>query len=257
MYGDNVARSHVRGDGWHTRHDVFKWAIIQLADVRQYKLHVESANMFLPFIRQRDDFMSKRARKRRGLIPDLFDVQRNVTMDVKKFSWGDHYRPIRFYNATSCRAVERRSEAVDGEYRKKAVKIDRKFNGCQGTGPGPVEHHLIQYGVVEGLAIAHGEGSKTVLALVDMMTERGATRRYRDLGYGSAKSALPTIKQHILMRLGIEAIRGCARLTLTNLASILAGGESTKAQAARRSFARQKYTSKEDFYWAAHCRFER
>ena len=258
MYGDNVARSHVRGDGWRTRHDAFKWAIIQLADWCQYKLHVEPANMFLPFIRQRDDFMAKRARKRQGLIPDLFDVQRNVMMDVKGFSWGDHYRPIRFYKARRCRAVERRSEAVDGEYRKKAVKIDREYNDWQGTGPGPVEHHLIQYGVVEGLAIgAHGEGSDTLMALVDRMAERGATRRYRDLGYGSAKSAWPMIKQHILMRLGVEAIRGCARLKLTNLASILAGGESTKAQAARRSCARQKYSSKEDFYWSAHCRFER
>ena len=68
---------------------------------------------------------------------------------------------------------------------------------------------------------------------------------------------MSTIKQHIPMRLGIEAIRGCARLRLTNLGSILAGEESTKAQAARRSGARQKYSNKEDFYWAAHCRFER
>ena len=32
VYGDNIARSHVCGDGWRTRHDSFKWSVVDVAD---------------------------------------------------------------------------------------------------------------------------------------------------------------------------------------------------------------------------------
>ena len=87
--GDNVARSHVRGDGWRTRHDGLKWALVGQADWCQYKLHVEPPNIFLPYIRQKERFMSRvTVRKRQGLVPDLLDSKRNVLMDIKGVTWG-------------------------------------------------------------------------------------------------------------------------------------------------------------------------
>ena len=140
---------------------------------------------------------------------------------------------------------------------KKAAKIDDKYNAWIAPGPGPVESRLRQYGRVEGLAIgAHGEGSKDLLKLIDRMAERGAVRRHRDLGYVSAGKAFSAVKKHLYLVLGIEAVRGAARLTLTNLGSILAGPASTKAATARRRNARLKYRQAVDFYWAAHCHFD-
>ena len=54
-------------------------------------------------------------------------------------------------------------------------------------------------------------------------------------------NGLSAVKKHLYLVLGIEAVRGAARLTLTNLGSILAGPASTKAATARRRNARLKY----------------
>ena len=88
------------------------------------------------------------------------------------------------------------------------------------------------------------------------MAVRGASRRHRDLGYASAGKAFSAVKKHLYLVLGTEAVRGAARLTLTNLVSILAGPASTKAASARRRNARLKYREAVDFYWEAHCHFE-
>ena len=257
-YGDNVARSHVRGDGWRTRHDALKWAIVGQADWCQYKLHVEPPNVFLPYIRQRETFMSNvKQRNRQGLVPDLLDMDRNVLMDVKGVTWGNYYRPIRFHKARTCRAVMYRSRAVHKDYQRKAAKIDVEYNEWRGPGPGPVQHKLQQFGRVEGLvAGVHGEGSKDLLELLNKIAERGAACRYRQMGFASAKAAFSTVKKQVYMVVGIEAIRGSARLTLTNLASILAGSTSNKAAATRRSAARMHYTQQVDTYWSTHCHFD-
>ena len=154
--------------------------------------------------------------------------------------------------------MKRRAERVHEEYRKKAVKVDTKYNGWNQPGPGPVESRLLQYGRVEGLAIgAHGEGSQDLLKLIDRMAERGAQRRHRLLGYSTAKKAFGPVKHQLYMVLGIEAVRGMARLTLTNLGSILAGPSSNKAAVTRRRNAQLKYRQAVDFYWAAHCHYDK
>ena len=256
--GDDVRRSHVRGDGWRTRHDSLKWAIVSQADYCQYKLHVEPDNIFLPFIRQRQSFMAENVvRKRQGLVPDLYDVDHNTLMDIKGFSWGSLYRPIRFHRARVCGAVNKRAQEVHTEYDKKARKIDVQYNAWLGPEPGPVERKLAQFGRVEGLAVGvHGEGSDDLLKLLDRISERGAVRRFHQLGFSSAKRALPVIKRYTTMVVGIEALRGTARLTLTNLSSILAGSTSARMAASRRRAARMRYTAMGDMYWAAHCHFD-
>ena len=143
--------------------------------------------------------------------------------------------------------------------KKVANKIDSKYyNGWEGLRPGPMERSLRGCGHVKGLAIrAHGEGSKDLLKLINRMAERGAVRRHHAFGYVSVSKAFGQIKKHLYMVISIEAVRGAARLTLTNFGSILAGQTSTKAAATRRRNTRLKYREDVDFYWAAHCHFEK
>ena len=97
-----VAAAMLAGDGWRTRHDFIKWLIAQQASWAMYHMRVETNNLFLPWINQRDDFMrDQKARKRQGLILDFQDVQRQVIMDVK----GCSYCPTR-YNTTHFRDVK-------------------------------------------------------------------------------------------------------------------------------------------------------
>ena len=76
------------------------------------------------------------------------------------------------------------------------------------------------------------------------------------MGYASAGKAFGVVRKHLYMVLGVEVVKGVARLTMTNLGSILAGPASTKAVSARRRNARLKYREVVDFYWSAHCHFE-
>ena len=133
---------------------------MDVADWCNYKLIVEPANLFLPYIRQKDNFLSLKGRQRQGLIPDLLDVHRNTLLDVKGFTWGNLYRPIRFKQARTCGAVAMRAEQVHRDYLHKATTIDLKYNSWTRPDPGPVRSALLRYGRVEGLAVgAHGEGS--------------------------------------------------------------------------------------------------
>ena len=67
VYGNNVMRSQVYGgDGWCTRHDVFKWDLIE--QEASWCQHVEPTNLFVPHITQQEGFMRQiedsRQRKR-------------------------------------------------------------------------------------------------------------------------------------------------------------------------------------------------
>ena len=193
-------------------------------------------------------------------MPDFLDMKRNVLLDVKTFSWGKkYYRPKLFRKAKRCRGARLRQQEVDADYRRAALKIDDNYNAWdRHRGPGPVQNALMRYGTVEGLAVgAFGEGSPHVLDLISRMAERGATRRFKEMGYAKASQARSVIKQHISLVLGVEAIRGVARLLLTNLASILTGPSSGRAVASRRANGKAKYTSQVDLYWASHCHFDK
>ena len=58
------------------------------------------------------------------------------------------------------------------------------------------------------------------------------------------------------LSLGVEAVRGMARLRIANLAAALAGSTSTKAAAARRARAKNLYDEQMNAYWARHCYFD-
>ena len=179
-------------------------------------------------------------------------------MDVKTFSWGDYYRPKRFHKGKTCRGARLRQQQVHVEYQRKAKNIDIKYNEWDSQrGPGPVVNALKQYGTVEGLAVgAFGEGSPAVMDLIARLAERGASRRFREMGYSKAAQVRGPIKQHIYMVLGVEAMRGVGRLLLANLSSILAGPTSGKAASSRRTNTKVRYESQTDLYWASHCHFD-
>ena len=150
-----------------------------------------------------------------------------------------------------------RAEQVNRDYLRKAVTIDRKYNSWGRPDPGPVRSALLRFGRVEGLAVgAHGEGSMDLIKLLERIAARGADRRFRDLGFNSALQAKSTVKKQVFMTVGIEAMRGMARLRLNNLGSALAGPVSCKAASARRAKSRSKHRDHNDCYWAAHCHFD-
>ena len=256
--GDNVARAMMPGDGWRTRHDAFKWLLHQQTTWCMYQTRVEPNNLFLAWIKQEDLFRrQEKARKRQGMVPDFLDVGRHVLMDVKGCSFGPtRYGWRQFYRAEKCGGVLQRQEAVHQEAVRKAKNIDINYNDWDkhSLTPGPMTQRLQDFGRVEGLVVgAHGEGSPDLLKFIGRLAKWGATTRFRTMGFKNARAAKSTVLGQLYVSLGVEAIRGMARLRIANLGAVLAGKVSTKAATARRTRASQFYYEQNQAYWARMC----
>ena len=107
----------------------------------------------------------------------------------------------------------------------------------------------MSYGRCEGLVVgAHGECSSDVEDLIDRMVQRGAQRRFREMGFSSAQTAKSTVLAQVRLSIGIEAIRGMARVRLMNLDTILAGQSSARAAIHRRFNASARACEQRDAY---------
>ena len=86
--------------------------------------------------------------------------------------------------------------------------------------------------------------------MIRRMAKRGAQRRYREMGFESAREAKSTVLAQVRLRIGVEAIRGVARVRLANLGIILAGHTSAQACATRRVNASARAREQRDAYSA-------
>ena len=261
VYGDNVGAAMLPGDGWRTRHDALKWLIVQQASWAMYQVRVEPNNIFLPWIQQKEVFLREhKARKRQGMVPDFLDVKRQALLDVKGCSFcKTRYTAARFHNAKTCDAVLMRQMEVHKEALRKAAKVDVMYNGWDKHSrvPGPMAQRLMDFGRVEGLVVgAHGEGSPDLMKFITRIANRAAETRFRVMGFNSARSARSTVLNQIYLSIGIEAVRGMARLRIANLGAALAGSTSTKAAAARRNRARHFYYEQCQAYFVRQCYYD-
>ena len=242
-YGDVLCSAPLDKGQWTVRHDQFKWTLAKQCLWACYDVGVEVAHLFLPVINQKQSFLKKeKQRQRQGLVPDMIDVERQRLMDVKTMSFNpSRYSSARFHNGKRVGAAEFRADVVNRECVNKAKVVDEKYNGVDFavSGPGPVLRRLQAYGRVEGLTVgAHGESSPDLDTLIKRIADKGAMSRYRVLGFESPLDARSTVINQIYMTLGIEAIRGVARLRVANLSTALAGSRSRKAAKARRQAAK-------------------
>ena len=258
-FGDNVTNAVLKGDTWRIRHDGFKWAIAQQASWCRFMLDTEPLNKFLPFIQNRDSFLSKRERQRQGMVPDFLDIDRQVLMDVKTMSFGSKYSSARFRHAKRCDAVRLRADAVHKSMHAKAKRLDTAFNDwnpSSGT-PGPVQQRLQGFGRIMGLAVgAHGEFSKDLHFFIKRMAKQGAQSRFRDMGFNSSSEACGAVKQQVLLALGIEAVKGMARMRVSRLGIILGGNVSSKDKARRQAAAKKFFEQQADAYASRHCFYD-
>ena len=86
---------------------------------------------------------------------------------------------------------------------------------------GPVESALDQYGRVRGLVVgAFGEISTDRDALIRDIGALGAARGWREMGAISVVEARAVLTARARRCIGIEAVRGHARLKIDRLASL-------------------------------------
>ena len=103
---------------------------------------------------------------------------------------------------------------------------------------------------------AHGEFSPDLLHLVEKLAEQGAQSRHRDMGFDSPKAASAAVKQQVFLSLGVEAVRGMARMRIDKLGAALAGNTSTNNGTTRRQRGKQTFRQQTEAYERRHCFFD-
>ena len=110
---------------------------------------------------------------------------------------------------------------------------------------------------MEGFVIgAHGECNQALQDFIKRVADQGALSRFREMGFKSPLAARSTVLSQIYLSLGIEAIRGVARMRVANLALALAGSKSRKAAAKRRLAAKALFAEQSLAYWHRHRYFD-
>lgn len=76
---------------------------------------------------------------------------------------------------------------------------------------------------------AHGECSQSLLDFLKIVADQGALARFRIMGFKSPLEARSTVLNQIYMAIGVETIRGIARVRVANHSLALAGSSAKTA----------------------------
>ena len=136
------------------------------------------------------------------------------------------------------RAVDRRSDLLQGEYIKKARTTDQRYGGAVEGEVGRCEAKLLSYGRVRGLVVGGwGELNTDFKELVEAIAQSRHKLLENQAGGRTRKSdrqQLATIKSHTRQQLSRVCVQAQARLLIDRLEG-LGAGEAAR----RRARARQ------------------
>ena len=237
-YGDELAAAITFAEGHFAKfqHDPVLYALYDYA--RTYGstfAKLEDADFFGSVLRNGPVARSPDAlARKRVLTPDL-RVHLNQAMWLVEMKTV-HYGPSRYtrWPADFNHAVERRAALVPVERLKDIIDTDRTvFNTPQGV-EGPLQQRLRTAskgftGIATG---AFGEWSQSLVDLIKIFAEMGASKWMDRLGAPSPEQARSTLMRLMRGQLGMRVARGHARLIIERARAV--GGGSAEA----RGFAR-------------------
>ena len=239
-YGCALTTARLPGDGWRTQHDALKWRIHADLSEMHVRVRTEVYGLFAALLpaAARHQLDGEPVRKRQGLVPDFLvyasweGPEQPCLMELKTLHYG---RSTYTGDAGRCAAVGRRARALPGEYAGKARGLDRQFCGTVDGEAGPVERHLMSFGVVRGLVFgAWGEASPDTELLLSHVAATGAERHWRSMGCPDPLQARGALAWLLRRRWGMTALRENARLKLERLEFV---GRGVAAAVARRAAA--------------------
>ena len=241
-HGNSLTSARLPGDHFRTRHDAVKWTIDYLVTSMGGSCTTEVYGLFAALLSQAARNVTEREwteRQRQGILPDfLLDCPPiRQLAELKSISMSRTW-----YGRAStvpCHAVRARAEKIPGEYRRKAVSLDQRFNNTPPGVVGPVEARLNELGPTIGsLAFGmHGEVSPDLHQLVHTLASLGAEKHYRTMLASSPAHAKGALVWHVRRHLGGAILRANADLLLGRLGAVGGGlGAATiRRQRARRA----------------------
>ena len=143
--------------------------------------------------------------------------------------------PTRYPSVAGAKAVDRRSNLLQGEYKKKARDADKQYVGTAEGSVGPVENKLLQYGDLQGLVVgAFGEGSQDLHTLVQTIAEAKVKSLGLARGRQGTEAELGIVVGQVRRMLSTTSVRAQAQCLLARMSQV---GEGVGQAAKRRRWA--------------------
>lgn len=176
----------------------------------------------------------------KGLVPDFrlktansTDATRYQLAELKIISCCDAwYAPSAGGNT---RSVEKRSNGLPADYRRKARNADKESREIKGDARGPVEQKLEEYGDLLGLVFgAWGEASEGIHSLIQTLSLPRLNSLLRPRGKAASNQELAHITSQIRRRLSQVVIKSQVDCRLSRLHQI---GSGSRGMIKRREWA--------------------
>ena len=123
LYGDKVMAAQLPGDTWRIRHDTIKIELNRLMLWCSMRSTCEVFGLFSHLIPQEGLNRLERGRARQGIVPDfLIELQSQTGGKVSRLAELKVINccPTRYSPRDKTKAVNRRANLLQGEYKKKA-----------------------------------------------------------------------------------------------------------------------------------------
>ena len=154
--------------------------------------------------------------------------------ELKSISAG----PTRYPRGNRDKGADRRARLLQGEYRKKAVDVDRDVLGTRPGDTGPVQRRLESYGPLISLVSgAWGEGSADLHGLVQTIAEARLEKQGLARGRQGSEAELGILVGQVRRSLSITAVRAQAEMLLNRLSNL---GPGARMAARRREWVRRR-----------------
>ena len=220
-YGDKVMAAQLPGDTWRIRHDMIKSELNRLMLWCSLPSTCEVFGLFSHLIPQEGLNRLERGRARQGMVPDfLVELPSQTGVKMKRLAELKVINccPSRYSSGDRIKAVDRRSNLLQGEYRRKSKEADRLHAELTPEQVGPVERKLQQFGEIVGLVVgAFGEGSEDLHDLVQKLAESRVGAMGLRRGREGSEEELGIIVGQIRRSLSTTFVRAQSQCLLSRL----------------------------------------
>ena len=159
-------------------------------------------------------------KSRQGLVPDVrWRGEHGIERlgDINTLGFGrSTYGLAKLASAVS--PVNKRADAVHGEYVRHARRLGVELNATLRGQCGPIERRLASFGNTVGLVYsAFGEGSTSVYRLLCVATDAIGAKKWEAMGAISAENTAESQRRRLYREWGITSAREIARLEFEGL----------------------------------------
>ena len=184
----------------------------------------------------------EKGRARQGMVPDfLIEMPSQTGVKTRRLAELKVINccPSRYSSGDKVKAVDKRANLLQGEYRRKAREADHVYGETVPGQVGPVERKLQQYGEIVGLVVgAFGEASEDLHTLVQRLAESKVAAMGLRSGREGTEEELGIVVGQIRRSLSTTFVRAQSQCLLSRLNCVGSGF----SQAAKR----RKWAAMED-----------